>query len=298
MPITLINHLNSPGWTEKNAKLRQSSNGAKIYSEAITKWYWSVFEEVFKDSEEEVLLLTVTTEGTPQQFKKYKRIFLFMHECNFYKQPTIARAKRFAIMNPQARVTFIVWNEATAVQLKINNLDSMFVPMAIDLKEIKDAIDPNVAKFDRKIIWFGHLRRKKMPYFEYFKEEANRLGWTVDYISDNKFNGEGEELTRPQILRMLQYYKYGVGVGQCAHEMAALGLKVILYAYNTKCNCAYTKEQAEYYMHRNLVSQEETDVSVVNAITNIDKLVVFEPVDAKEQAEKLRKMLIQYKNKQ
>lgn len=297
MPISLINHENSPLWTDINKRLSQNSNGAKIYSEAITKWYWPVFREVFKDSEENVLLLTVTAESKAQTFRPYKRIFLFMHECNYMKQPTIARARRFMAANPQAHCTFIVWNEATADQMKINRIDSLFVPMAIDLNEIREAYDPTIDKADGKIIWFGHLRRAKKPYFDYFCYEANRLGWQVDYISDNKLNGEGETLSREQILRTLQHYKYGVGVGQCAHEMAALGLKVILYAYNFKCNCAYTPQQAKYYMHRNLVSQEETNVCVKNALANIDNLVIFEPVDAAEQAEKLRKLLVEYTNK-
>lgn len=294
MPISLINHDNSPVWTDINKRLSQNSNGAKIYSEAITKWYWPVFRQLFAQRPEKTVLITVTSESKAQCFREYEQIFLFMHECNYMKQPTIARAKRFVEANPQAHCTFIVWNEATAEQMKINRLDALFVPMAIDLSEIREAYDPSIAKVGKKIIWFGHMRRAKKPYYDYFVAEANKLGWHVDYISDNKFNGEGEVLTREQMLKVLQHYKYGVGVGQCAHEMAALGLKVILYAYNFKCNCPYTEGKAKYYMHRNLVSQEETNVLVKDAIAHIDDLVVFEPVDVKKQARELRNLLLDW----
>lgn len=298
MPITLINHDNSPIWTDINKRLTQNSNGARIYSEAITKWYYPVFESIYKHSERNVALITVTAESRALRFKDYDRIFLFMHECNYLKQPTIARAKRFKEANPQAEVTFILWNEATVEQFRINHLDAIFVPMAIDLSEIRDAYDPRIKKVNKKIIWFGHLRRAKTPYYKYFVEEANKLGWHVDCISDNRFNGTGPKLTRNEILRVLQHYKYGVGVGQCAHEMAALGLKVILYAYNFRCNCPYTEQKAKYYMHRNLVSQEETNVLVKDAIKNIDQLVNFTPVGIEDQAQKLRQILLEHEIKQ
>ena len=40
-------------------------------------------------------------------------------------------------------------------------------------------------------------------------------------------------------------------------------------------------------MQRNLVSQEETNVTVKDAILNINRLVSFEPVDIKAQAQAL-----------
>lgn len=294
MPITLINHDNSPGWTEKNRRLAQQSNGAKIYSQAITKYYWSVFQEMFEKSKENVALVTVTLESQPQRFKGYDKIFIFLHECNWQKQPVIARAKAIAAANSKAQVIFIVWHEDTADKLAINGLNAIFVPMAIDLEEIEQNRLKHVEKYQRRILWFGHLRTIKKPYFKYFVIQANKMGWQVDYISNNRLNGN-IPLTRPQVLQTIQRYKYGVGVGQCAQEMAAYGLKVILYAYNFKCNCPYTEEQAEYYVHRNLVSQEETNVLVQDAINRMNRMVVFTPVSIQEQAKELPKLLSKYK---
>lgn len=295
MPITLINHDNSPGWTEKNHRLSNNNNGAKIYSQAITKYYWPVFQEMFKDSEEKVALVTVTLESKPQKFKSYDKLFIFLHECNWQKQPVITRAKDITTMNPKAKIVFIVWHEDTAHWLQMNGMKSIFIPMSIDLEEINKHRIPNIKKYNRRLLWFGHIRNVKRPYFEYFVSQANKMGWQVDYISDNRLNGN-TPLTRGQILNTIQKYKYGVGVGQCAQEMAAYGLKVILYAYNFKCNCPYTKEKAEYYVRRNLVSQEETNVLVQDAINRLDRLVVFTPVGIQDLAKKLPKLLSNYKN--
>lgn len=295
MPITLINHNNSPGWTEKNQRLANNSNGAKIYSQAITKYYWKEFEKVFQDSEQNVALVTVTLESKAQFFQGYDKVFIFIHECNWQKQPVIARAKKIVEANPQAEIIFIVWHEDTAHWLEINGMKAIFMPMAIDMQEIEEARLTKVKKYQRRILWFGHIRNTKKPYFQYFVAQANKMGWQVDWISGNRLNGE-TPLTRKQVLQTIQRYKYGVGVGQCAQEMAAYGLKVILYAYNFKCNCPYTEEKARYYTHRNLVSQEETNVLVQDAINRMDKMVVFTPVDINKQAKKLPELLSKYKN--
>lgn len=295
MPITLINHKNSPGWTEKNARLANNNNGAKIYSQAITKYYWKTFERMFKDSKENVALVTVTLESKAQTFKGYDKVFVFLHECNHHKQPVIARAKNIVAANPKAKIIFIVWHEDTAYWLQFNGMQAIFLPMAIDMQEIEAARLKEVKKYDRRILWFGHLRNVKKPYFQYFVAQARKMGWQVDYISGNRLNGD-IPLDRKQVLETIQRYKYGVGVGQCAQEMAAYGLKVILYAYNFKCNCPYTQEKADYYTRRNLVSQEETNILVQDAIRRMHKMVVFTPVDIRKQARKLPELLSKYKN--
>jgi len=279
MSFELINHLNSPGWTEKNLSLGNTSNGAKTYSEAITKWYAPIFESVYKDRKTKVLLLTVTMENHPIKFNGYDKIFLFLHECSWYRQPVVPRAKAFARKNSQSQVTFLVWNEDTKNKLVEAGLDAEFIPMGIDLEEVLSH-KTNVPKYDKRLIYFGNLRRTKIHFFKYFKAAAQLAGWEVDYISASKLNG-GEKMNRDEVLKELQKYKYGIGVGICAHEMAALGLKVILFAYNFRCNCPYTKDEALYYVKRNLCSDNETKIPVPDALRDLDKMEYFPPVDIK-----------------
>lgn len=286
--IKLYNHTNSPVWSDKNIA-KGLQNGAKTYSQAITKYYYPVFEEFFKNDDKNTAVITVTTENKPVYFKEYNRIFLFMHECRYKQQPTIARAKNFANMNGHAEVWFVVWEESTAEVMRAQGLNAIFLPMAIDLEEVMSH-KVNSIKNDR-IIWFGQIRDAKKPFYRYFLSEARRQGLIVDTISGSRFNNGPEKMTREDIMRCLQYYKYGVGVGICAHEMSALGLRVFIYSYNFYCNCAYDKVQAKHYINRNLCSPEEAKITVRQALENRQNMVVIDPVDIKQNISTLRKEL-------
>lgn len=286
--VTLFNHDNSPVWSVKN-HVKGLQNGAKTYSQAITKYYYPVFKEFFKNDNRATAVVTVTTENQPVQFKEFSRIFLFMHECRYKQQPTIARAKNFLNANSHAEVWFIVWEEDTAEMLKRQGLNAMFLPMGIDLEEVLSH-KVNSIKNDR-IIWFGQIREQKKPFYKHFVSEARKQGIIVDTISGSRFNNGPEKLTREDIMRCLQYYKYGVGVGICAHEMSALGLKVFIYSYNFYCNCAYDKVQAQHFMNRNLCSPEEATMPVERALKNRANMVTIDPVDIKENVSTLKKLL-------
>lgn len=288
--IELFNHENSPVWAEKNKRMGLQ-NGAKTYSEAITKWYWPVFLKRFEDSKDNIAVITVTTENNPIRFSKFNKIFLFLHECSYMRQPTISRARRFKEMNNQAEVTFIVWSESTAKAMEKQGLKTIFLPMAIDLRNLQKYVANPGHKFDNRIIYYGNLRGSKRPYVTYLMNKAHEIGWEVDYISDNSFNGDSYKLTREEIFYAIQQYKFGAGVGICAHEMAALGLKVFLYAYNFKANCPYTEEQAAHYIRNNLCSMEEADVLVTDAIRNLGHMKRFKPVDVAENAKLLKNIL-------
>lgn len=284
--MKLYNHLNSPVWSEKN-QAKKLVNGAKRYSEVITKYYFPVFQEVLKDDPNTVVI-TVTTENVPQTFKEYKRIFLFLHECRYRQQPTIARCRNFVEANPQAEVWFIVWEQDTAKVISERGMNAIYLPMAIDLDEI-NAFKTDTPKLD-KIIWFGNIRQAKKPFFKYFMEQCNRHGIRMDYISNSNFNGT-YPLNRQQILATLQNYKYGVGVGICAHEMSALGLKVFIYSYNWYCNCAYNKEQGRELISKNLCSPETAHITVPDALRSRELMTVIDPVDIKDNAKLLKRIL-------
>lgn len=289
--VDLYNHLNSPVWSQKNGVIKGMHNGARSYSEVITEHYFPIFKKILEPDGIPTAVITVTTENNPIRFGEYKRIFLFLHECRYLQQPTIARAERFAKMNSHAEVYFIVWEESTAEQMRKHKLNAIFLPMAIDVQEVRSHIlKPAPLKNDHKIIWFGNVRELKRPYYRYFLSEANKMGLTVDTISNSRFNRQ-YKMTRDEIMQCLQYYKYGVGVGICAHEMSALGLKVFIYSYNFKCNCAYNAQQGRHYIHRNLCSPEECNILVPDALRRRKEMVVIDPVDVRENAQLLENSL-------
>lgn len=288
--IDLINHKNSPVWSQRNGVINNYKNGARRYSEMITEYYFPVFEEFFKNDSKRTAVITVTTENKPIFFENYDRIFCFRHECRYKQQPTISRCLQFAKTNQHAEVIFVVWEESTAKQLRKVGLNAIFLPMAIDVEEVRKHLSPEIEKEDA-IIWYGQLRRKKRPFFEYFASECRKYNIRLDYISNNKFNGVGEELSREEIMKILQRYKYGVGVGICAHEMSALGLKVFIYSYTYRSNCAYSDMQGKYYINRNLCSPEEANISIERALADRERMVVIKPVDIRKNTELLYKIL-------
>lgn len=289
--VDLYNHLNSPVWSQKNGVIKGMHNGARSYSEVITKHYFPIFKEVLEPDGIPTAVITVTTENNPIRFGEYERIFLFLHECRYLQQPTIARAQKFAAMNSHATVYFIVWSEDTAIEMRKYKLNAIFLPMAIDVQEVRShLLTPPPHKSEHKIIWFGNVREQKRPYYKYFISEANKQGLTVDTISNSTFNKQ-YKMTRDEIMQCLQYYRYGVGVGICAHEMSALGLKVFIYSYNFKCNCAYNEQQGKYYIHRNLCSPEESKILVPDALKHRKAMTVIEPVDVHKNAKLLENCL-------
>ena len=162
--------------------------------------------------------------------------------------------------------------------------------MAIDVKEIqKHKVKSSKAK--KRIIWFGNIRNTKKPFYRHFVAVARENGWGIDTINNSHFNNDSRTMTRDEIMRCLQYYEYGVGVGICAHEMSALGLKVFIYSYNHCCNCAYSKEQGKYYIDRNLCSPEEAHIPVKRALEQAENMVVIDPIDVHDNIKNLKRIL-------
>lgn len=288
--LEVIDHTNSPVWTEANQRLC-GGNGAVNYSKAIAAYYLPVFRELFQNDERRVCMCTVTKESGIVKLPAYDLLFVFCHQCSWYRQNSVAWAKGFARVNPN--VVFIVWHEDYARVLEQNGLKAIFIPMGIDLKELEQYKRTPRWRHRRRIIWYGNIRPAKRPYFQHFKSECEKAGLHLDYISGDRLNGE-RWLSREEIMWELQNYRVGVGVGICAHEMAALGLKVILYSYNFKCNCAWTPSEAEYYIHRNLCSDNETDTLIADALERRDYLCDYTPVDIANNAELLRQKLIKF----
>lgn len=291
--IKLYNHETSVRWANLHRKIKGKANGARNYSINITKWYWPIFEEVLGNIGKTVAVVTVDLEGRPSHFEE-DVIFAFRHECRYRQQPTIERAKLFCDINSHAQVFFVVWDEDCARELSANGMNAIFLPMAIDVEEIRSH-KVDVPKYANRIIYFGNVRNAKMNAWWRLKTIVERHGWAIDRISENRLN-MGKRLSRDEILQVIQYYKYGVGVGICAHEMAALGLKVYVYAYGANGHLPRTKQSADWLVRHNLCSPESATVDPLTAIQKFHSAVVIEPQDIKENCEYLRNTLIQLKD--
>lgn len=286
--IKLYNHTNSPEWVNIHKRISMKSNGATSYSQNITKFYWPIFVHLFAKYPQETAVITVTRESHPVKFKE-KLIFCFRHECRFRQQPTIEHCKAFCRANPQARVIFIVWEEDCARALIENGLEAIFLPMVIDVKEIRSH-KVSVPKYSNRVIYFGNIRNAKQSAYYFLKTAILRHGWYLDRISGDRFN-DGRILSRDQVLATLQKYKYGVGVGICAHEMAALGLKTYIYAYEKFGHLPMTEAEGQWLLYRNLCSPESARINPVKALQNFPSSVVIKPRDIRDNQEYLADQL-------
>lgn len=280
--MLLINHENSPGWTEIHNKLANKANGARTYSEMITKHYWPIFEGISMGRTQSALV-TVTRETVPYDFHQ-EVLFVFLHERKTQRgESTIGRQKALVqAQSKRCRTIFIVWDIDWAKELEANGLEAIFLPMAIDKDEIREYVTDDVQKKHyRKILWFGNMWAGKKEAFLRLQSACRRHGWTLDRISGGKFNGV-RTLTRQQTFQKINEYQYGVGVGRCAAEMATLGLKVFCYAFGTKGYLPMTEEEAKFLVDKNMLAREEAKYTPDQALIFLQKSVLCQPLGVQE----------------
>lgn len=295
MSVQLINHLNSPKWCDIHKKIGSAQlNGARTYSELISEYYFPIFKLISPDSNRspKIQVITVTTESKPLYFSG-DILFVFLHEIKDKKGAgTVYRQKAFAKLNNNKRVIFVVWNEDWKKELEAEGLEAIYLPMAIDVKALKKGISEvkDRKRYRRKLLWFGNLRGQKMQSWYLMKSACMRHGWTLDLISGGKFNRE-VPLTREQTMQKVAEYKYGVGVGRCAAEMAALGLKVFCFSYGTRGYLPVNKAQADFAVAHNMYCRGNEKISPEQALINFENAVVCEVNDIPKCQDILRKEL-------
>lgn len=97
-------------------------------------------------------------------------------------------------------------------------LKMKFIPMSIDIERL-----PNITEKNGKIVYFGNIIPEKLDVYNALKKQYN-----IDIISYNVLNYNSKKMTNDETLQKLAEYSIGIGVGRCALEMLAMGLKVIV----------------------------------------------------------------------
>lgn len=93
-----------------------------------------------------------------------------------------------------------------------------YIPMSIDTEKL-----PNVEEKNGKIVYFANITPEKSDTYTALKEQ-----YDIDTISYNVLNYDDKKMTNDETLRKVAEYSIGIGVGRCALEMIAMGLKVIV----------------------------------------------------------------------
>ena len=291
MSVELLNHENSPVWSDiyKKDTGAPKFNGAAAYSKLITDEYWPIFKRISREDEPlRVKVITVTTESKPQTIPG-DVLIVFLHEIQDPKgNPTIYRQKAFCKANPGKRIVFITWNEDWKKMIEANGMEAIWLPSAIDVKTLKKQAGRVKYRYPRRVIWFGNLRAQKLRSWYLMKAACRKYNWGIDLISGGKFNQSGGYLSREETIKKVARYQYGVGVGLCAQEMAALGLKVFCFSYGDKGYLPMTQKEAEFAVLHNMYCKGYEEVKPEQAILNFPQVAVC-PVN---DVEKCQRMLI------
>lgn len=209
--------------TKSWLRRKRRENGAATYSKDIVAHQIQKWGKLLGD-----LKYSLSTCPTFYSLKKeikrlhgYKYIqYLHMYP---YSNPIgyIQRIHRSA----RGKILFLTAYKSFDILLKINGFNSKFTPMSIDTDKLKSYIKQDRNK--NTIIYFGNIYSDKALLFNEIKEKCEANGLKLDYICDGLFNGV-KPVNQQEAWDIISTYEYGVGVGRCAMEMWALGLKIMI----------------------------------------------------------------------
>lgn len=209
---TIVYDDTEPSWSRRYNKIGRE-NGAKTYTREIIEHQIPIWKRHHTD-------VTISATNFLSSIPDVKLSALniqYLHAYNY--------------LNPLAQVDLIrrkVPNTlfVTAYKDLLKHTDrAIFIPMTIDAEKVAQ-YKRGGRKKSKTAIWFGNILNRQ-EQFDKTKQAFERNGWRLDYISLNQFNGDGKKLTQEECWKIISGYKYSVGVGRCALEMMALGLKVM-----------------------------------------------------------------------
>jgi hypothetical protein len=155
------------------------------------------------------------------------------------------------------RVVFISAYKALADALNRKGVETIFIPMSIDVEKVKQFAGEQTTD---RLLWFGNVDRPKRETFN-----ALRSMTEMDVIAGGKFNGE--PVTQEDAWAIASGYRYGIAVGRCALELYALGIRVLIAG--TRCGgLVMTEEDAR--------RQEETNYTARYATHSADLATCLE----------------------
>jgi hypothetical protein len=109
-------------------------------------------------------------------------------------------------------------------------MNAVWLPMSVDTRRIRRfAATPSKKYGEGRVIYFGNVRSKRRKRtVKRLRREFARKGWKMDIISKGRLNNGKKYPTQGRALREVGKYGYGIGIGRCAQEMLAMGMKVMV----------------------------------------------------------------------
>jgi len=208
--LTVVDHT-EPAWQARYVR-KGRENGAATYSREIVDHHVPAWAEL--DGDVVVGTCSPLTDCGPADL-----VVQYLH--TYDKADPLAIAQRVArnLRGKAGRVLFITAYRSLQLQLQTHGLDAAFVPMKIDVAATRELAGHADPADTMRAVYFGNVTPGKRAAFETLSAALSDQGWTLDTISGQQ---------RADALPAVAGYRYGVGVGRCALEMQALGLRVMV----------------------------------------------------------------------
>lgn len=231
--MILIDH------TDKTwAAQQKRPNGAEKYSKDIVRVDVPLWEKLCGESN-----LVVSTcprlhkvryddydiSGSLEQYTCVQ----YLH--TFPKADPVANVREIEDGNPFISIHNIYLSAYTSYVslLRAHGYTAYHMPMYINPQEVIAAqrkphelpLSPN------DVLWFGNVYSSKRGMYNTVKATLRMRGMRLHTISEGVYTnaaGEQKTVTQEEAWWLASHFRYGVGVGRCALEMMALGLRVLI----------------------------------------------------------------------
>lgn len=252
-------------WVERVRRV----NGSMTYSEDLVVHQVPMWKEKLLETD---ILSTCPKFSETDTPGKFTTAIQYLHSYP-YNNP-IAHVANIAHNLPFStdKIIFLsAYRDFVHVLNNYSHLKAIYVPMAIDVKKIQQH-KQKIVHTDR-IIYFGNVIQNKVNLFNIIRRMCADEGFEFDYISNNRLNAT-TDLTTEDAWKLISTYKYGIGVGRCAQEMMALGVKVLLLGHKFG-GLITNDEEYQRQLATNMNGRIVTyDRDIRTCLRNIDKAII------------------------
>lgn len=222
--MQVIDHTNEQ-WNLRYTR-HGRENGAATYSRELVKYHIPIWKKLAADTIVVSTTPLITSRSDYGIDEAATMLVQYLHRYP-YEDPTVD-VKRVVKAMGDTPVLFVVAYQNYAAVLKSLGYKVLYLPMTIDSRAVRKYATNKKAQGKKTFAYFGNLLHGKQQIYTQIKHELISRGYSVDTFADNKYNNSPITLTQQEIWERLSEYEYGIGVGRCALEMYALGLKVLV----------------------------------------------------------------------
>ncbi len=216
----LFDH-NHPSWQVRYGR-HNRTNGAQTYSEEIVRYQVPIWRSLTANAPGEVVVSTCGIVPSTCPPRPYLLV-QYLHEYPIGEYEEWLK-RRLDVINARTQpqhLVFVVAYRSFQSWLQNHGLNAIYVPMSIDPpvpKKIKRRGEGHVAYYGNLNVRRAVAARRQRLLQEIRGVLAAR-GWQLTVVSG---------VPQQEAWQQLNEFSYGIGVGRCAQEMSALGLRVMI----------------------------------------------------------------------